>query len=236
MEKETIIAEIKTAFQVAILKAKDMHAVAADKNKTNYAYGFLVAAAVISGLGLKFFGGFFSPSWGYTLGMMVYQIVASFVGIYVLSYVAKSVFKGQGHHDAFFRVMAFGMIVTWLSIIPALSIIGGIWGLVIVFVVLKTIHKLTTGGAIGALIVSVLALAVVGMIVGSVMGAIGLGSYGYGGMMNYRGGNVGGFGSDGFKMNIDTEDGQGAVDVQNGKMTITGPDGKKMEITVPTGN
>lgn len=237
MEKETIIAEVKTAVQVALLKAKDMHAVALDKNKNNYAYGIIAVAAVLSGLGLKFFGGFFSPSWGYILGMMVYQAVASVVGIYVLSIVAKSIFKGQAHHDAFFRVMAFGMIVTWLSIIPALSIIGGIWGLVIVFVVLKTIHKLTTGGAIGSILVSVLALGVVGMILGSVMGSIGLGSFGYGGMMQLKGNDFGGgLGGNGFKMNVDTEDGQGAVNVEDGKMTITGPDGKKMEITIPSGN
>jgi hypothetical protein len=237
MEKETIIAEVKTAVQVALLKAKDMHAVALDKNKNNYAYGIIAVAAILSGLGLKFFGGFFSPSWGYTLGMMVYQIVASVVGIYVMSIVAKSIFKGQAQHDAFFRVMAFGMIVTWLSIIPALSIVGGIWGLVIVFVVLKTIHKLTTGGAIGSILVSVLAMAIVGMILGSAMGALGLGGIGYGGM-KIKGGDFGGSlgGANGFKMNVDTEDGQGSVNVDNGKMTITGPNGEKMDITIPTGN
>lgn len=236
MEKENIIAELKTALQIALLKDKAMHEVAADKKKNNYAYAILVLAAVISGLGLKFFGGFFSPSWGYTLGMVVYQIIASVVGIYVLSIVAKSIFKGQGQHDGFFRVMAFGMVVTWLSILPAFSIVGGIWGLVIVFVVLKTIHKLTTGGAIGALLVTVLAMFVVSMILAPVMGALGIGGFGYGGMMKFKGGDLGGFDAGNFKMNIDTEDGEGSVNVENGKMTITGPDGEKVDITIPTGN
>jgi|GEM_PF-1202597 len=238
MEKDTLIAEVKTAFQVALLKDKVMHQVALDKTKNNYAYGILVLAAIISGLGLKFFGGFFSPSWGFLLGTVIYQIISSVIGIYVLSIVAKSIFKGQGTHDGFFRVMAFGMIVTWLSILPALSIVGGIWGLVIVFVVLKTIHKLTTGGAIGSLLVTVIAMAIVGMILAPIMGAIGLGGMGMG-SINFRGGNASGSlgGAAGnFKMNVDTEDGQGSVNVDNGKMTITGPNGEKMDITIPTGN
>lgn len=236
MEKENFIPELRTALQVALLKAKAMHDVSADKKKNNYAYAILVLAAVISGLGMKFFGGFFSPSWGMTFGMMLYQIVAAVIGIYVLSIVAKSIFKGQAPHDAFFRVMAYGMIVTWLSILPALSIVGGIWGLVIVFVVLKRVHKLTTGGAIGTILVTVIAMAVVGMILRPLMGGLGIGRFGGYGSVNVGGGNwSGNVTPNNYNMKVNTPAGQGSVNMENGKVTVTGPNGEKMDITIPKG-
>jgi len=237
MEKDNIMAELKSAWEVALLKHKTMQAVAADKAKTPYAFGILVVAAIASGLGMKFFGGFFSPGWGYTLGMMVYQIISAIIGIYVMSIVAKSIFKGHAKHDEFFRVLAFGMIVTWLAIFPPLSIVGGIWALVILFVTLKLIHKLTTGGAIGTILVTIIAMALVMMILTPVFGMLGIGNFGYG-AMKFRGGDVDykDLYNDGFKMDINTEDGEGSVKMEDGKMTIEGPDGEKMEISIPNYN
>ncbi len=233
MEKDNIVAELKTALNIALLKHKDMNAVAADKNKMVYAFGILIVAALASGLGLKFFGGFFSPSWVMFLSMAVYQVISAVIGIYVLSIVAKSIFKGQAKHDAFFRVMAFGMIVSWISIFPPLSIVGGIWALVIVFVVLKVVHKLTTGGVIGSLLVTIVAMAIVMMILSPVFAMIGLGGIGYG-SMNFKGGAMmDDIYDGGFKMDIDTMDGEGSVEMKDGKMVIEGPDGEKMEISIP---
>lgn len=236
VDKDNIMAELKTAVDVALLKPKAMQAVAADKTKIQYAFGILAVAAVASGLGMKFFGGFLNPGWGYILGMMVYQVIFAIIGIYVMSIVAKSIFKGHAKHDEFFRVLAFGMIVTWLAIFPPLSIVGGIWGLVILFVVLKTIHKLTTGGAIGTILVTIVAMALVIKILSLVFGMLGIGNFGYGGMK--FGGNAGSMNpySDGFKMNIDSEDGEGSVEMKDGKMVIEGPDGEKMEISIPNYN
>jgi len=237
MEKDNIVAEAKTAFNVALLKHNVMHSVASDKKKTTFALGILVVAALASGLGLKFFGGFFSPSWLMVLSMAIYQVISAIIGIYVLSVVAKSIFKGQAKHDAFFRVMAFGMIVTWLSIFPPLSIIGGIWALVVVFVALKVVHKLTTGGAIGALLVSIVAMALVMMILSPVMAMLGMGGMYSGGVQFNKGGNMMDFyKDDSFEMDIDTEDGEGSVKMEDGKMIIEGPDGEKMEISIPNYN
>ncbi len=233
MEKDNIMAELKTALNIALLKHKDMNAVAADKNKMVYAFGILIVAALASGLGLKFFGGFFSPSWWMVISMAIYQVISAVIGIYVLSIVAKSIFKGHAKHDGFFRVMAFGMIVSLLSIFPPLSIIGGIWSLVIVFVVLKVVHKLTTGGAIGSILVTIIAMAIVMTILSPVMGMLGMKGM-YSGGVQFNGGSMMDFGNDGdFKMNINSEDGEGSVEMKDGKMIIEGPDGEKMEISIP---
>lgn len=237
MHKDNLMTELRTALNVALLKHNVMHSVASDKKKTTFALGILVVAALASGLGLKFFGGFISPSWGMVLSMALYQVISAIIGIYVLSLVAKSIFKGQAKHDAFFRVMAFGMIVTWLAIFPPLSIIGGIWALVIVFVILKVVHKLTTGGVIGTLLVSIIAMALISLILSPVMAMIGMKGM-YSGGFQFKGGDsIMDFnGNGGFEMHMDTEDGEGSVKMEDGKMIIEGPGGEKMEITIPDYN
>lgn len=236
MEKDNIVAELKTALNVALLKHKDMNHVASDKNKMAVAFGILAVSAIASGLGMKFFG-FFTPTWGWVLSSALYQFISAVIGIYIMSIIAKSIFKGHAKHDAFFRVLAFGMIVTWLSVFPPLSIVGGIWALVILFVALKVIHKLTTGGAIGTILVTIIAMALVMLVLSPVMGMLGMkgmytGGYqfkGADGIMNIH--NEGDF-----KMDIDTPDGEGSVKMEDGKMTITGPDGETMEISIPDYN
>lgn len=235
MGKDTFVAELKTALDVALLKDKAIHHVASDKKKTNYAFAILIIAALISGIGLKFFGGFFSPSWGMVLSMAIYQLISAIIGIYVLSLIAKSIFKGHAKHDAFFRVVAFGMIVTWLAIIPVLSLVGGIWALVVIFVALKVVHKLTTGGAIGSILVTIVAMALLSLILAPTLGALGIRGMQFGGM-EFKGGGMMDFNKDGFNMNIKTEDGSGSVKMEDGKMIIEGPDGEKMEIAIPGSN
>ena len=237
MHKDNLMAELKTAVNVALLKHDAMHSVASDKKKTSYAFGILAVAALASGLGMKLFGNFITPSWWMVLSMAIYQIISAILGIYVVSIVAKSIFKGTAKHDAFFRVMAFGMIVTWLSIFPLLSIIGGIWALVIVCVILKVVHKLTTGGIIGTLLVSIVVMALISLLLSPVLATLGLRGA-YTGHFEYKNGvgmmempNAGDF-----KMNVDTDDGQGSVEMKDGKMVIEGPDGKKMEVTIPDYN
>lgn len=233
MDKDNIMAELKTALNIALLKHKDMNHVASDKNKMVVAFGILAVSALAAGLGMKFFG-FFSPSWGWVLSSALYQFISAVIGIYVMSIVAKSIFKGHAKHDAFFRVLAFGMIVTWLSVFPPLSIIGGIWSLVILFVVLKTIHKLTTGGAIGTILVTIIAMALVMLILSPVMGMLGMRGM-YSGSFDFnRGGNFMNVGGNGdFKMDVDTMDGEGSMEMKDGKMVIKGSDGEKMEISIP---
>ncbi|MBU0705663.1 YIP1 family protein [Patescibacteria group bacterium] len=232
MKKDNVVTELKTALDVALLKHNVMNSVASDKGKTMFAFAIIILASVITGLKLKFLGGALSPSWGFVLSTALYQVVSAVISIYLLSLVAKSIFKGQATHNGFFRVMGFGMIVTWLAIIPYLSIVGGFWWLVIVFVTLKVVHKLTTGGAIGALIVTIIAMVFVSMVLTATLGAFGIRGMSYGNI-EIKGGDFGGFGTDGFKMNIDSEDGAGSVEMKDGKVIIEGSDGKKTEISIP---
>jgi len=179
---KNIVPEFKTALQVILFNEKAMHEVAADKNKTKFGFAIIVVAAILGIIGQQFFMGFFKPTLAVSVVSMVVQLILVIIGIYVISWVAKKIFKGTASHDAFFRVMAYGMILGWASIIPMLGIIAGLWALALLFVILTKVHKVTAGGAIGTIIISLIILAIVSAILSPFTGR-----YSYKYMMGGRG-------------------------------------------------
>ena len=223
-----IKTELQNALNIAILKKNVMHQVADDRSKTAFGYYVIIAAAILGAVGQQLFPIFFKPAFTASLVMAVVQVISAVIGIYILSFIAKSIFKGQARHDQFFRVMAYGMVVMWISVIPQLSIISGVWGLVLMFVILTTIHKLSAGGAIGTILVSILVGFIISMILSPIYALIGLGGmggYGSGSFMDTR--------DEGFKFDVKTEEGVGTVEFGEGGMRITGEEGEVFEINIP---
>ena len=229
IQTHTYMNELKTAVNVALLKKEVMHHVATDKSKTRFAYIIIVIAALLGLIGQQVFPIFFRPSIGFSLLTAVMQVVGAVVGIYVMSYIAKKLFHGAAEHDQFFRVAAYAMIVGWISLIPQLSWIGGIWGLVLIVVILKTIHRLTTGGVIGTIIVTIIVGFVASLVLTPILGLIGFSS---GGMMGGK--SIMNFGDNGFKFNVKTPEGEtGSVEFGEGGMKIKTDTGETVEFNLP---
>ena len=222
-----IKTELQNALNIAILKKNVMHQVADDRSKTMFGYYVIIAAAILGAVGQQLFPIFFRPSLTSSLLMAVVQVITTVIGIYILSIIAKVIFKGQARHDQFFRVMAYGMVVMWIGVIPQLSIIGGIWGLVLMFVILTTIHKLSAGGAIGTILVSILVGFVISLILSPLYALIGLGGVGGygGGFMDTR--------DEGFRFDVKTEEGEGRVEFGEEGMRIETEEGEVFEFTIP---
>ena len=224
-----IKTELQNAINIAILKKNVMHQVADDKNKTVFGYYIIIAAAILGAVGQQIFPVFFfRPTLLSSLIMAVVQIISVVIGIYVLSFIAKAIFKGQARHDQFFRVMVYGMVVMWISVIPQLSIVSGIWGLVLMFIFLTTIHKLSAGGAIGTILVSIVVMFIVSMILSPIYALIG-----FGGIGGYGGGGFMDTSNEGFRFDVKTEEGVGTVEFGEGGMRITGEEGEVFEISIP---
>jgi O-antigen/teichoic acid export membrane protein len=193
-----IIPEIKTAMQIALLKHQDMHSVAGNKAKTANAYYIIIIAAFLGFAGKQLFMGFFRPEIGMAVGVAVIQILMTIACIYVLSFIAKSIFKGSAKHDEFFRVMGYAFIVNWITIVPMFGFISAIWGLILIYVILKVVHKLTTGGALGTIIVGIIVMAVISTLISPVFSGFGYGHESKsGGAFDYMNKN-------GFKMDVKT--------------------------------
>ncbi len=179
---KNFVAELKLALDIILFREPAMHAVAADKNKTKFGFAIIVVAALCGIIGQQFFMGYFKPTLTVSVISMATQLVAVVVGIYVISWVATKIFKGTASHDAFFRVVSYSMILGWASIIPMLGIITGLWALALLFVILTKVHKVTAGGAVGTILISLIVIAVVSAILSPFTGR-----YGYGSMMRGRG-------------------------------------------------
>jgi hypothetical protein len=244
MDKTSIINELKTALQIVLFKQHEIHAVTADKGKTKFAYGIIITGAVLSFLSQKLFLGSLLPI-GYGLLMALIQVALMVVGIYLISFVAKKAFKGQGTHDGFFRTAAYASILGWVvilmpiafwifglisgaGIISIVSLVLGIWGLALIYTLLKSVHKLTSGNAVITIVIFIIA----GVIIGKLFG------FGYQPRSTYKFDTDNGVGTfnpsgNGYEFNYKGEEGSGSVKLDDGKMIIKTEDGQEMQIDVP---
>jgi hypothetical protein len=224
MDKTSIINELKTALQIVLFRQNEIHAVAADKGKTKFAYGIIITGAVLSFLSQKLFLGSLLPT-GSGLLMALIQAVFMIGGIYLISFIAIKAFKGQGTYDGFFRAAAYASILSWVVIlmpvafwifglilggglISIITLILGIWSLALLFTLLKSVHKLTSANAA----ITIIILIIAGFVIGKLF------SFGYHPRSTYK---------------FNTPGGSGFMDYSGGKMKIQTEGGKAMEITIP---
>jgi hypothetical protein len=111
----------------------------------------------------------------------------------------------------------FGLI-SGAGIISIITLVLGVWSLALMFTLLKSVHKLTSGNAALTIIILLIAGAIVGKLFG----------FGYQPRSDYKFDP-----NNGYKFNYKDEQGGGSVKLDNGKMTITTEDGKQMQIDVP---
>ncbi len=173
-----LLSDLRAAVDVALLKPKAMQAVAKDKGKTNLALLILVISVLVTALNQKYFGVFFEINWQRFLSISLFQVTFLILNIYVLSAVAKGIFKGKATHDAFFRVVGFGFIITWLNFFPIISLIATIWSIVLIFSILKHVHKLSALSSILAVLVTIFALIFIHIFTDPVLAKIGIKGYG----------------------------------------------------------
>ena len=212
--------ELKEAVDIALFKHPVMHAVAMEKHRTMFGYYIIIAGAILSIIGTVVMPGIFSPGLTLSLIMGVFQVVMSVAGIYIMSFIAVKFFKGQAHHDEFFRVTAYGMIITWLGLIPVISFISGLWAIALLFVILKVVHKLSTKNAIFTMVIGAIAMWIIAGILSPIYGRIG----GYSMMNGARfNGNMG---------SIDFGR-EGKVEMGGNVMKYTDETGKTVEVQLP---
>jgi hypothetical protein len=133
---------------------------------------FALITSVIMGLGLTII----------TLGVGFLAIIFApiavaisvFLAALLLLMCAKMV-GGTGTYEATMRVASYANIVNIIGWIPIVSIIGSIYGLVLMVLGMREIHKLTTAKAIIAVLI---AIAIVFVIV-VLLAIIGIGITGY---------------------------------------------------------
>ncbi|MBN2457528.1 YIP1 family protein [Candidatus Woesearchaeota archaeon] len=148
------------------LDSKAINKAAKDPDATKMALLFIAIAGVASAIGAwNFVGIIFVP---------IITVIMAFVSVGVLHLLAK-LFGGSGSYMELFRPLGIAEIIMWITVIPfigpILGSIVGIWFMVAAVVIIREVHKLSTGKAIMVVLIPVIVvmlLLVVGIIIAGV--------------------------------------------------------------------
>lgn len=153
--------------EILKLNAKTAEGVAKDEKATGYAIIFVLIAGLTQAIGTFNLPGL--------VALPITTLVISFFGIGILHVLAK-LFGGTAAFMEFYRTMGVGYVGVWIAVIPFLGpiLMGlvGLWYLVVHVVVLKAVHKLTTGKAIVVVAIPLVIAIILAVIVATLMAAL----------------------------------------------------------------
>lgn len=172
---------------VLTLKAPTYRQIADDPNATTPAAIIVVVVALLQGilgavvlqsLGSQLpatpgFAAATSPV-GFAVRTIVSAILGWFIASWVFAFVSRTFFSGKTNTSEMLRVFGFTQVFAILGIIPCLGIIGLILSVVGAVIGIREASEFSTGNAILTGIVGLLALIVVGVVIGLILGAVGL--------------------------------------------------------------
>lgn len=150
---------IKQAIEILKLNKAAIEKVAKDKQATTAGILILIIGGII--------GGIASKKWILLSITPIIVLIFSFIGIGILHLIAK-LFGGKAEFIELYRVLTHASILNWLSIfdlVPylktAIAIITSIWGIVVNFVTIKNIYKISTLKTIFVIIIPILLFIVI---------------------------------------------------------------------------
>lgn len=154
---------IKQAIEILKLNKTIIEKVAKEKQATTAGILILIIGGFIAGIASK--------KW-LLLGITpIIVLIFSFIGIGILHLIAK-LFKGKAEFIEIYRALTHASILNWLSIfdlIPLLktiiAVITLIWGIVINFVVIKNLYKLSTLKTVLVMIIPMAFFIILGTII-----------------------------------------------------------------------
>ncbi|MBT3864414.1 hypothetical protein HOF67_00110 [Candidatus Peregrinibacteria bacterium] len=179
---DSLISAIKDAVSVLKLDKSMISRVAADDSATLNAIFILALPFVVNVLLLALTGPMFL--W-LQIKILLIPIVALIGAIFSMSLVAQVLFKAKGDHLAFFRVLAYASIVSWLGVLPVLlgafgmdsfynlfnlvNLVLGVWILVVTYNVLTSYYRLNQQNAIITMIIGVVCAAILQSLLGELL-------------------------------------------------------------------
>lgn len=153
----------------------------------NYAMILAAIPPVAGAIGLLLFG--FSmlgityrPSPQFVIGSAVVQYVLSLVGLYVLAMIIEALaptFGGVKDRVKAFKVCAYSSTAGWVAgifgLIPQLAwlaLIGGLYGLYLLYLGLPVLMKVPADKAVGYIVATIVAAIVVYLVVGMIAASL----------------------------------------------------------------
>lgn len=122
-------------------------------------------------------------------------LISTFIGLFIASFIwfgivwlFAKMFGGKGAFMDQYKPMSDALLVDVLSLIPFIGgLVAGIWHIVASITVVKTIHKLSSGKAVAAVLIPVAIIIVIGIILAIIAATLFAGMMG-GAFANMMGG------------------------------------------------
>lgn len=175
--------EIMDAIEIFKMNKAKIHDISMREKATSVGIVFIavpqILAAIMSTIVLSNLIGF---NVQYLIGSLIVGVVAPFLFIYAVHFVANKFFQGKGELMPYFRVVSYINVVTVLTpvilllslVVPALgalaglvALVVGIWALVISYKLLMEMYKTNSTNTILTLIIAAVAVGIVTSIVNS---------------------------------------------------------------------
>lgn len=150
----------------------------ADQTATSQAAMVVAIVAIIGG----FFAGLFATiGSGSFIGAFLLQLLTAFIGWFVWSYVTyfvgTSFFQGKSTPQEMLRVLGFAQAPAILGVIPVCgAFIGWIWTLICTFIAIRQGLDLDNTKALLTAVVAFIAVLIVYLVIGAILGLIGIGA------------------------------------------------------------
>jgi len=154
---------LKDAVDIAMLKEPVMNKVALDKEALTPALMILGAAGLICAIGAYIFpthGGFggyilYRPSMAFVLEQAIITFALGVALLCLTGYLAERFFESKISMKSFVAVMGHANVVSVIGFISSLSIISGIWGLIILWNFLTKVAKMDPKNVIILIVIDV---------------------------------------------------------------------------------
>jgi hypothetical protein len=168
---------IKDGIELIKLNTSVADKLAKDKAAFGMGVLFFAIAGVASAIGMLNFIGI--------VVMPILEVVGSFIGVGILHLLAM-IFGGKAKFGQYYGVLGIGALISWISVIPIigvfLSMLAGLWMIVMAIVITKTVHQLSTGKAAAVVLIPVAIVMIISFVLAAMFVAL-LAAAGMGGLM-----------------------------------------------------
>ena len=160
---------LKQAWEILTLKEPTMHAVAKDPEALTPALLMVGLGSLGTAVGMMRFPSvvgevYYSLGWGDAVAQAALATIFGVAVLYITGYFAEKVFHSKLDMNGYVRVIGYASLVNVLGILPALSMVSWIWGLVVMCTLLSRLGKMQAGQIFLLILIELLVLVGLGLV------------------------------------------------------------------------
>ena len=146
-----------------------MQVVAKDPEALTPALVMVVIASICTAVGTMLFPSVmgmvvYRSGWGDVLSQASVSIVLGIAVLYITGYCAEQIFHSKLDMNGYVRLMGHANLVNVLGIVPGLTVVSGIWSLIVMCTALSKVGKMEAGSIVLLILIQILVFGGIGLL------------------------------------------------------------------------